>query len=216
MKTAKTDGTLLRRKSSNILIQVLGSQMKKAKIFTRTAAVFLFVSAIASSARAGEPFLEPYVGIGQMVFAIYNSYKNDFEDKDIATGFVLGIKGGYNFTQRYFAALDYQTAGPFKFGRTVNDMEITMTMLGAGVGLDMDFARYWLGYYPSQSLTDAKTGGLYKGDAYKIGFGLKVTKNIHANLDVVFNNIYIATGTTTTQIKAQTAFASISLPVPLK
>lgn len=191
--------------------------MKKAKAFAQGAVIFAAALTIASSDSAwAEAFLEPYVGIGQMVLAQYDPIKNDYAEKDIATGFVLGIKGGYLITQRYFVALDYQTAGPFTFGRLVNDAEITMTMLGAGVGLDLEFARFWAGYYPQQTLADAKTGGSYHGDAYKLGFGLKVTRNIHANLDVVFNNVYGSSGTNNNQIKVQTAFASISLPVPLK
>jgi len=194
--------------------------MKNAKenatVLARVGVILFSTLLLARPVRASNLFLEPYVGIGQMVFAKYNSHYNDYEDKDIASGFVLGIKGGYNFTQRYFFALDYQTAGPFKFGRSIDEAEVTMTMVGAGLGLDMDIARYWVGYYPAQNLAEAKSGGILHGDAYKIGFGLKVARNIHANLDLIFNSVYSANGTYTSQVKVQTAFASISLPVPLK
>lgn len=190
--------------------------MQKAKIFVECMVIFFAMLITCPGAQGGNAFLEPYVGLGQMVLSQYNSSYNDYQDKDISSGFVLGIKGGYSFTQRYFGGLDYQTAGPFKFGRLVGDAEITVTMLGAGLGLDLDVARYWVGYYFSQSLANAKYGDVYKGDAYKIGFGLKVAKNIHANLDLVFHNIYTAEGTTNTQVRVQTAFASVSLPVPLK
>lgn len=192
--------------------------MRKAKAFV----IILSILLLGRAAKAADLFLEPYVGIGQMVLAVYDSHYKDYDTKDIANGFMLGCKGGFNFNQRVFAGLDYQTAGPFTFGRLVNKPELTASLLGIGAGLDYDVSRFWVGYYFNQTMQDAAHSITYKGDAWKVGFGLKVTKNLHANIEVIFHNIYSRDTTnfsamnTNTNIQAQSAFASVSLPVDFK
>lgn len=166
-------------------------------------------------------FLEPYVGVGQMQIAVYDTTNKDYAIKDISSGFLLGIKGGYNFSPRFFAGLDYQTGGPFIFGRLASRGEWTVRMLGVGLGIDYDIARYWLGYYFDHSIDDSRNLYKYTGDAFKAGFGLKIAKNMHANLDIVIHTLknVTASGKTTpiSQLpQVQTVFVSISLPIDFK
>lgn len=192
--------------------------MRKAKAFVISLSILTF----GRIAQAADAFLEPYVGIGQMVIAVYDSTNNDYDIKDIANGFMIGCKGGLNINQRVFAGLDYQTAGPFTYGRMLNKAEITASLFGGGVGLDYDVSRFWVGYYFSQSMQDAAHSITYKGDAWKVGFGLKVTKNLHANVEVIFHNVNsrdttnASAANTNTKIQAQSAFASVSVPVDFK
>ncbi len=192
--------------------------MKNAKAFV----VSFMILFLLLPARAKEIFLEPYVGVGQMVLAVYDSTHQDFDVKDIANGFMVGCKGGINFNQRFFAGLDYQTAGPFTFGRMMSKAEMTVNMLGVGAGLDYDISRFWAGYYFNQTIRDSANSIAYTGEAAKVGFGLKVTKNLHANIEVIFHNIYTRDTSSASSfnlnrtLRAQSAFASVSLPVDFR
>lgn len=192
---------------------------KIAKIFLiNLGALFL----MCVPARAQFAFVEPYVGIGQVQIAIYNSQYNDHDEKDVASGFSLGMKAGYQY-KRVFIGGDYQTGGPYVFGRPGLKGEWTLRALGAGLGLDYEISRFWIGYYFDTTIDDSKNRFKYTGEAYKIGFGLEVAKNVHANLDVMLVNILKATAASTTGTqpasqhpKVTTIFASISLPIELK
>jgi predicted porin len=191
--------------------------MKKAKVF-----VIIVFLALTQNLWAAEVFLEPYVGIGQMVLALHDQNQQDYDIKDIANGFMVGCKGGLNLNRRLFAGLDYQTAGPFTFGRTMSKAEMTVSMLGIGAGLDYDLSRFWAGYYFNQTIRDSVNSITYTGEAAKIGFGLKVTKNLHANIELIFHNIYSRDTSTASSfnlnrsLRAQSAFASVSLPVDFR
>lgn len=178
---------------------------------------------ISAPAEAQFAFLEPYAGVGQVQISVYNSAYNDYADKDIATGFMLGIKGGYAFTPRFFMGLDYQTGGPYQFGRIANNGDWTLRMLGGGLGLDYDVARFWAGYYFDVEIDDSQNSTKYRGTGFKVGFGLKVAKNVHANLDVALESIntsQMSTGDQTQNLShppnVTVVFASISLPIELK
>lgn len=177
------------------------------------------VLAPALDAWAGNPYIEPYVGVGQMQVAVFQG--GDYDVYSISTGFTAGIKAGYVFTQKFFVGADYHTGGPYKFGRQTNNAEWNLRMLGAGVGLDYGIGRFWVGYYFDQTIDDGKNQLKYKGDAFKIGFGLAAAKNVHANIDVVLHNIkeaqYSSGATTSSNMpRAQSFFVSVSLPIDFK
>jgi len=192
--------------------------MKKVKAFVISFAI-LFLTRMVT---ATQVFLEPYVGIGQMVLALYDQTQQDYDTKDIANGFMVGCKGGLSISRRFFTGLDYQTSGPFTFGRMMSRAEMTVNMFGVGVGLDYDVSRFWAGYYFNQTIRDSANSISYTGEAAKIGFGLKVIKNLHANIEVIFHNIYNRDTSSTSSfnlnrsLRAQSAFASVSLPVDFR
>ena len=179
----------------------------------------ILVVVTTSRAFAVAGFLEPYVGIGQTQVAIYTASRNDYDTKDIAFGFDLGFKGGVSFDKKFFAGLDYQTGGPFNFGNTMNQAEWSTQMIGIGVGIDYEIARFWGGYYPSETIHDGKNQLDYKGTAFKVGIGFKITKLISTNLDISFMTLKSSTDhgvdvTDTDHLPhVQAAFTSISIPV---
>lgn len=175
----------------------------------------------APNAHALTPFLEPYVGFGKVQIAMYDKIYNDHDSKDIADGFQLGIKGGLSLTNRIFVAADYNTGGPYVFGRAMGNAEWNMRLLGGGAGINYEAIRFWAGYYPSQVFDDTKNSKKYKGDAYKVGFGLVIVKNLHANLDIIFHNLTsVDQGGSNSPLndayRVQSANVSISIPIEIK
>lgn len=201
--------------------------MKKAKLFVLVLGLLLNTNKVLADAQSKAAFLEPYAGIGQVQISLYNSTAKDYDDHDLGSGFLLGLKAGYAFNARLYTAFDYETGGPFVLGRLSNHGEWTLRMLGAGIGLDYDISRFWLGYYFDHDITDSKNQLKFSGNAFKAGFGLKITKNVHANIDITLHNLMTvkststsvsssSTFTITTAPKVATIMASISLPIELK
>jgi hypothetical protein len=188
--------------------------MKKTK-------AFLLILIIGSSANAWAigGFLEPYVGFGKLQVAVKNAQYGDYDDKDIADGFELGIKGGMTYDKKYFIGADYNTAGPYTFGRTLNKAEWTQRMMGIGAGMDYEIVRFWAGYYFDDSFDDSSKNAVkYHGTAIKVGFGLVLAKTLHANFDLILHYFKTSDSSGLSQdvsdkYKAQTANVSVSMPV---
>jgi hypothetical protein len=199
--------------------------MKKTKAFlsilnSAPSALIIFMTLVGVSSDAWGlgGFLEPYVGFGKLQVAVKDAKFDDFDDKDIADGFQLGIKGGMTFDKKYFLGADYNTAGPYEFGRTLNKGEWTERTMGIGAGMDYEVVRFWAGYYFDDSFDDSKNTTKYQGTAAKFGFGLVLGKSLHANFDLILHFMKTSTkGGVTTDVsnsyKAQTANVSISMPV---
>lgn len=156
-------------------------------------------------------FVEPYVGVSKMQVIFNNTY-------DVANGFFLGGKLGFNLGKRFFIGADYHTGGPYGFHAPLNETEWNTKMIGAGLGIDYRVIRFWLGYYPTDENEDSLSGGTIKGTAIKVGFGLVVSKKLRANLSLVFHDLneFENSSGSTTPIEgynAESAHVSISVPL---
>lgn len=135
---------------------------------------------ISSQAWAGRDFfLEPYVGFSKMEVGIKSAYY-----KDVSDNYIIGVRSGFQYAN-LLAGLDYHSGGPYKFSEAVNRGEWTSRSLGAIVGLDYKVIRFWTAYYPTASISDTKNNQIYGGKAFKLGFGLVISKEVRANIEVM-------------------------------
>ncbi|MCB0408440.1 MAG: hypothetical protein KDD34_09565, partial [Bdellovibrionales bacterium] len=136
---------------------------------------------------------------------------------DVANDFHLCSKLGLNLGKRFFLGGDYYTAGPYNFHEPLNNTEWNTKMIGGGIGVDYNVIGFWIGYYPFDKNEDSLSGGIIKGSAIKGEFGLKISKNIRANLGLIFHNLNeIEYNGTTIPIEgyaAESANVSISAPI---
>ena len=184
------------------------------RVFFFAAGLFVSSSALAKVAF----FLEPYIGVSQFV---QKQELSNFTATDVANGFHLGVRGGLHLGKVWFLGGEYFRAGPYTFeddffGATSS--ENTNILIGAVLGGDFDIIRISASYFPDYSMTESGGSSTLTGSAYRIGFGLKVGKKIRANLDYFIHTLdtqEFASGTESTlstEIKGETAAASVSFP----
>lgn len=145
--------------------------------FIFTIIVFVLIS---SNARAGRDFfLEPYVGFSKMEVGIKTAYY-----KDVSDNYIIGVRSGFQFGN-VLTGLDYHSGGPYKFSAAINQGEWTTRSLGAILGADYKVIRFWTAYYPSAKINDTRNNETWTGSAFKVGFGLVISKEVRANIEVM-------------------------------
>ncbi len=138
----------------------------------------------ADMARAANFSFEPYVGLAKTQVR-----QNDTKYFDVADGFYLGAKASYKYSEKYFIGVDYHRGGPFKFGPLLGNSEWTHNMLGGGLTINYSIARYWLGYYWSNSYTDNTNSVSYTGTGIKVAIGFSVSSKLSCNFELLYSAI---------------------------
>lgn len=193
----------------------------RTSVHNRGMRLFIFGILLFSQKSMAGFFLEPYVGISKFE---QRQDSSGFVSKDIADGFHLAVRGGYQFGKTWFLGGEYFRGGPYKFedqffGST--ESENSLIMIGGTIGGDFDIIRVSVGYFPEHDMTTSGTSTTIIGSAIRVGFGLKVGKKIRANLDVFFQNMdkqVFANGTEADidpKIEGELAAVSVSFPFEL-
>ncbi len=126
----------------------------------------------ASLARIG---IEPYLG--------YSEFKFDAGgDSDTKYGAVLGGKGGLEFANEFYFALDYHMGGPYILENN-EDNEYLNHMWGLGIGVRKTNWRFWVGHYFDVVLDDINRNFIYEGTAFKFSLGYVYKTKISFNVE---------------------------------
>ena len=151
-------------------------------------------------------------------------------ENDAGRGFHLGIRGGLSFSKKYFVGLEYLTGGPYdmEFGSStasITKAEVKNGAFGILIGADFQQIRISATYFFDNEveIEETSSGGFESeneldGSGVRIGFGLPVSKNLRANLDLMIHDVddAVASNSVTRDYDVQTAMVSISIPWELK